>query len=172
MPAGWSSTGASAVQVGDAAALVRAEQAAAVLSCAALIGYGKQAAKGAAAYVTDRQQFGRAIASFQSPVLKLADAHIDTEAMLVTMQQAAWKFDVHADPAEVAAAVDVAKWWAAGGGHRTLHTAQHLHGGIGADISYPAHRYFLRGKQLVDTLGGAAAHAAHLGAALAARAGV
>jgi 3-oxocholest-4-en-26-oyl-CoA dehydrogenase beta subunit len=160
-------SGAAATPVGDAAALRRAEQVAAVLSCAALIGLGKQATRGAAAYVTERQQFGRTIASFQSPVLKLADAHMDTEAMLVTMQQAAWQLDAGQD---AAAAVDVAKWWAAGGGHRTIHTAQHLHGGIGADISFPAHRYFIRGKQLVDTLGGAAVHASHLGAALAGRA--
>ena len=115
--------------------------------------------------MTERQQFGRPIASFQSPVLRLADAHIDLEAMQVTIQQAAWQLDAGQD---AAIAVSVAKWWTAGGGHRTLHTAQHLHGGIGADIEFPAHRYFLRGKQLLDTLGGAAAHASRLGADLAA----
>jgi acyl-CoA dehydrogenase len=161
-------SGAASRQVAGAAGLARAEQVAALLVCAGVIGLSKRAAERAAAYITERQQFGRPIASFQSPVLKLADAHMDTEAMLVTMQQAAWLLDEGGDPERIASAVSVAKWWTENGGHRTLHTAQHLHGGLGADISYPAHRYFLRGKQLLDTLGGAAAHASRLGASIAA----
>lgn len=157
--------GAAAVPIGDADAVNRAEQIASVLACASVLGLARRAAEAAASYVTQRQQFGRSIASFQSPVLRLADAHIDLEAMQVTIQQAAWQLDAGQD---AAIAVSVAKWWTAGGGHRTLHTAQHLHGGIGADIEFPAHRYFLRGKQLLDTLGGAAAHASRLGADLAA----
>jgi acyl-CoA dehydrogenase len=163
-------SGARARQVADAAGLARAEQIASVLVCASVIGLSKRAAERAAAYITERQQFGRPIASFQSPVLKLADAHMDTEAMRVTAQQAAWLLDAGGDPGRIANAVAVAKWWTANGGHRTLHTAQHLHGGIGADISYPAHRYFLRGKQLLDVLGGAAAQASRLGASIAAEA--
>jgi acyl-CoA dehydrogenase len=156
--------GAAAVQFGGIDAVTRAEQIASVLACAAVLGLGRRAAEAAAAYVREREQFGRTIASFQSPVLRLADAHIDLEAIQVTLQQAAWQLDAGQD---AAIAVSVAKWWMAGGGHRTLHTAQHLHGGIGADVQFPAHRYFLRGKQLLDTLGGAAAHASRLGAELA-----
>lgn len=156
--------GAAAVQIGDEHAVTRAEQIASVLACASVLGLGRRAAEAAAEYVREREQFGRTIASFQSPVLRLADAHIDLEAMQVTLQQAAWQLDAGQD---AAIAVSVAKWWMAGGGHRTLHTAQHLHGGIGADVQFPAHRYFLRGKQLLDTLGGAAAHASRLGAELA-----
>jgi acyl-CoA dehydrogenase len=122
----------------------------------------------AASYITERKQFGRPIASFQAPVHRLADAYIDLEAMTVTLQQAAWQLDQGRSPADTAAAVATAKWWSATGGHRTLHTAQHLHGGLGADIEYPAHRYFLRGKQLLDTYGGAAVQARRLGAAVAA----
>ncbi len=155
---------AAGVQIGDAAAAARAEQVASVLACASVLGLGRRAVQGAASYVSERHQFGRPIASFQSPVLRLADAHIDLEAMQVTMQQAAWQLDAGQD---ASTAVSVAKWWMATGGHRTLHTAQHVHGGIGADIEFPAHRYFLRGKQLLDTLGGAAAHASRLGAELA-----
>ena len=33
-------------------------------------------------------------------------------------------------------------------GSATVHATQHLHGGIGADITYPIHRYFLWGKQI------------------------
>ena len=39
-------------------------------------------------------------------------------------------------------------------GQRAVHATQHLHGGMGADISYPIHRYFLWGKQIELLLGG------------------
>ncbi len=154
---------AAATPLGDGTAVSRGEQIASVLACASVLGPGRRAVEGAASYVSERHQFGRPIASFQAPVLRLADAHIDLEAMQVTLQQAAWQLDTGRD---ATVAVSVAKWWMANGGHRTLHTAQHVHGGIGADIEFPAHRYFLRGKQLLDTLGGAAAHASRLGAEL------
>ena len=74
----------------------------------------------------------------------------------MTMLQAAWKLDEGRD---AAADVLVAKWWASQAGQEVVHITQHLHGGMGADIDYPVHRYFLWGKQIEDTLGGASAHA-------------
>ena len=62
----------------------------------------------------------------------------------------------------------MAKVWAADGGHRVALAAQHLHGGIGVDVDYPLHRYFLWAKQLELTLGGATEHLRRLGARLAA----
>jgi acyl-CoA dehydrogenase len=44
---------------------------------------------------------------------------------------------------------------------------QHLHGGMGADITYPVHRYFLWGKQIELLTGGASALLAELGDVLA-----
>ena len=41
--------------------------------------------------------------------------------------------------------------------------AQHLHGGIGVDVDYPVHRYFLWSKALELSLGAAAPHLARLG---------
>ncbi len=74
--------------------------------------------------------------------------------MRATLWQAAWLLDeADADPAEVSAAVLVAHWWAAEGGQRVAHAVQHLHGGIGADIDYPVHRFFLWAKQIELTLG-------------------
>ena len=60
-----------------------------------------------------------------------------------------------------------AKWWAAEAGQRVVLTTQHLHGGTGADISHPAHRYFLWVLQLADSLGGAGTHLARLGSTIA-----
>jgi acyl-CoA dehydrogenase len=64
-------------------------------------------------------------------------------------------------------AVRVAKWWADSAGLAAVFAAVHLHGGLGVDVDYPLHRYFLWGKQLAVTLGGRGAGLAELGALLA-----
>ena len=118
----------------------------------------------AATYTNGRTQFDRPLASFQGAQLKAADAYIDTEGIRVTMLQAAWKVDAGRD---ASTDVLVAKWWASEAGQHAVHVTQHLHGGMGADIDYPVHRYFLWGKQIEDTLGGASVQLARLGRALA-----
>ena len=87
---------------------------------------------------------------------RAADAYIDTEAVRLTAWQAAWRLSEGRPATEEVA---VAKFWAAEGGQRVAHAAQHLHGGIGVDLDYPLHRYFLWAKQLELTLGGATAPA-------------
>jgi 3-oxocholest-4-en-26-oyl-CoA dehydrogenase beta subunit len=132
--------------------------------CAIQVGVCEAATEQAAAYTSQREQFGKPLSTFQGVQLRAADAYIDTEAIRVTTMQAAWKLDAglpaHSD-------VLVAKWWAAEAGQHAVHNTQHLHGGMGADIDYPIHRYFLWGKQIEDTLGGASATLAHLGEVLA-----
>lgn len=128
------------------------------------LGVAEEALAQAATYTSNRIQFGKPLSSFQSTAVKAADAYIDTEAIRATLWQAAWRLDRGLD---AATEVEVAKWWAAEAGQRVVHTTQHLHGGMGADIEYPIHRYFLWGKQLEDTLGGGSAHLARIGAALA-----
>jgi acyl-CoA dehydrogenase len=49
-----------------------------------------------------------------------------------------------------------------------VHATQHLHGGLGADITYPIHRYFLWGKQLELLLGGPSHQLSRLGERIAA----
>lgn len=120
-----------------------------------------------AAYLNTRHQFGRPLSTFQGTMLKAADAAIDIEAMRVTWQNAAWRFDTGREAADAAR---VAKWQASERGQRAVHTTQHLHGGMGADITYPIHRYFLWGKQIELLLGGPSAQLAHLGADIAATA--
>ncbi len=48
-----------------------------------------------------------------------------------------------------------------------VHATQHLHGGMGADITYPIHRYFLWGKQIELLLGGPSAQLSKLGSEIA-----
>jgi len=132
--------------------------------CALQVGVCEEAVRLAAEYTSQRVQFGRPLSTFQGAQLRAADGYIGTEAIRVTMFQAAWKLDVGRD---AAADVLVAKWWASQAGQEVVHITQHLHGGMGADIDYPVHRYFLWGKQIEDTLGGASAQLARLGATLA-----
>lgn len=157
--------GAPSAVVGDAGAVDRLREVATVLVCALHTGVCAEAVRQTADYLGGREQFGRPLSHFQGTVLRIADAHIDTEAVRVTALQAAWRLETGRPAAE---AVATAKWWAAEAGHRVVHATQHLHGGIGADIDYPIHRYFLWGKQLCDTLGGAGAQVTELGRLLAA----
>lgn len=115
-------------------------------------------------YIGQRQQFGRALASFQGPAMRIADAYIDTQAVGVTTWSAIWKLE-EGLPADEALAI--AKFWVADGGQRAVHAYQHLHGGMGLDTSYPIHRYFTWAKALESSLGGATAQLLRLGDALA-----
>jgi 3-oxocholest-4-en-26-oyl-CoA dehydrogenase beta subunit len=135
-----------------------------VCLCAMQVGVAEGALRMAAEYTSERQQFGRPLSTFQGVALKAADAYIDTEAMRVTLWQAAWRLTAGLDATQE---VMVAKWWASEGGQRVVHITQHLHGGMGADVDYPVHRYFLWGKQIENTLGGASAQLARLGQAIA-----
>ncbi|HZQ59637.1 MAG TPA: acyl-CoA dehydrogenase family protein [Acidimicrobiales bacterium] len=157
--------GAPADVIGGPDAVTWVTQRAFVGIAALQLGVAEEALAQAAAYTSSRFQFGKPLSSFQSTSARAADAYIDIEAMRVTMLQAAWRLDNGLDPGT---AVEVAKWWAAEAGERVVQAVQHMHGGLGADVEYPVHRYFLVGKQLADTLGGASAHLAAIGAALAA----
>ncbi|MGO9855550.1 MAG: acyl-CoA dehydrogenase family protein [Acidimicrobiales bacterium] len=132
--------------------------------CALQVGVCEAALTQTAVYLNTRHQFGRPLSTFQATMLRAADAAIDIEAMRVTAQNAAWRFDTGRDAADAAR---VAKWQAAERGQRTVHATQHLHGGLGADITFPIHRYFLWGKQIELMLGGASAQLARLGAEIA-----
>ena len=140
--------------------------------CAVQAGVLERALELTAEYVRSREQFGRPIGSFQAVAQRLADAYIDVEAVGLTMWQAAWLLAAGrpGDP-EVDAAVASAKFWAADAGHRVAHTAVHLHGGMGIDMSYPLHRYFAAAKRAEFTLGGATEQLRRLGDLLARDAG-
>jgi alkylation response protein AidB-like acyl-CoA dehydrogenase len=138
--------------------------ASAIALCALQVGVCESALRQTAAYLNGRTQFGRPLATFQGTMLRAADGAIDIEAMRVTWQNAAWRFDTGRDAADAAR---VAKWQAGERGQRTVHATQHLHGGMGADITYPIHRYFLWGKQIELLLGGPSLQLSKLGASIA-----
>lgn len=151
----------------DGADALRWSLEAACTGLAALaVGVCESALHQTAAYLNQRQQFGRPLSAFQATLLRAADAAIDIEAMRVTLWQAAWRIDTGRPASE---AVAVAKWQASERGQRVVHATQHLHGGLGADVTYPIHRYFLWGKQIELMLGGPSRQLARLGSLVARR---
>jgi alkylation response protein AidB-like acyl-CoA dehydrogenase len=129
------------------------------------VGVSSTALRLAAAYTTTREQFGRAIATFQAVGHRLADAYIDVEGIRLSTLHAIWLLDAGLPGRDEAR---IAKWWASEGGHRVAHAAQHVHGGVGVDMDYQLHRYFTWNKQVEFTLGGATQQLLALGASLAA----
>ena len=128
--------------------------------CAIQLGVSDRALRMAAEYTTGREQFGRPIGSFQAVQQRMADGFIDVEAIRWTTWHAAWLI---AERRTADRAARIAKFWAAEAGARVAATSQHVHGGIGIDITYPLHRYFLWAKQNELTLGSASQQLAHLG---------
>ena len=151
-------------QPGDGAA-AHAVRHAGVALAALQLGVAEGALRHAARHLSERDQFGVPLATFQAVQHQLADCYIDIEAIRVTLWQAV---EAQSGPsaAEAERAALVAAWWADEGGLDTVHRVQHVHGGIGVDTDYPVHRHFLWGRQLATTLGGAGSDLARLGAAL------
>ena len=132
--------------------------------CALQLGVCVAAIAQTAEYVSGRTQFGKPLSTFQAVAHQAADAFILTEPMRVTMLQAAWRL-THGLGARQE--VLIAKYWASEGGQKVVHLCQHLHGGMGSDIDYPIHRYFLWGVQLEATLGAGSVQLARLGQLIA-----
>jgi alkylation response protein AidB-like acyl-CoA dehydrogenase len=133
--------------------------------CATAIGLFDKAVRITAGYISEREQFGKPLATFQGATLRAADAYIDTRAINVVAWSAIWRLATGRDADD---ALAIAKFWVADGGQRVAHACQHLHGGLGVDIDYPIHRYFLWAKELELALGGATPQLLRLGASLAA----
>ena len=135
-----------------------------IATCALMSGVGEKALRMTAQYTCDRKQFDRQIGTFQAVGQRMADCFIDSQAMELTMLQAATHLDEGRDDAlEVA----TAKFWAAEGANHIGHAALHIHGGISIDLDYPIHRYFLWLKQYEFALGAATPQLLKIGRELA-----
>ncbi len=134
--------------------------------CATQTGVCEEALAITAHYVSEREQFGSKLGTFQAVGQRVADSYIDTEGIRLTALQAIWRLS---EGLEAQDELMTAKFWAADAGQRVVHAAQHLHGGIGVDLDYPIHRYFRWAKVLELTLGGASRSLLRLGASLAAQ---
>jgi hypothetical protein len=124
------------------------------------VGVSERALEITAGHLRERVQFGAPIGSFPAVQQRAADCWIDLAAMRWTAWRAAWRL---AEGLTAERESRVAKFWAADGGSRIANAAQHLHAGMGVDVDYPIHRYFLWSKSLELELGGAAPLLAELG---------
>ncbi|MEM8593261.1 MAG: acyl-CoA dehydrogenase family protein [Pseudomonadota bacterium] len=128
------------------------------------VGVCEEAIKRTAEYTTERKQFGAPIGALGMVAMQAADAYIDLQSMRSTYFLALYRVTEKLD---ARAEVSIAKYQAAECGHRIVHRTQHLHGGMGADVTYPIHRYFLWAKHISVMLGGAQVALTKLGTLLA-----
>jgi alkylation response protein AidB-like acyl-CoA dehydrogenase len=117
-------------------------------------------------HVKTREQFGRPLAQFQAVTMQVGDVYIAKRAVDVAMWAGVWRFAESLPDADEVLAV--AAYNACDPVPRALYTCQHLHGGIGLDVTYPLHRRFAWGKQVCHLLGGADDQLDALGALVAA----
>ena len=66
-------------------------------AAAQAVGIAQGATDYATQYAKEREQFGRAIATFQAVSQRTADTYINKEAMKLTAWQAAWRLDADTD---------------------------------------------------------------------------
>ncbi|WP_330183717.1 acyl-CoA/acyl-ACP dehydrogenase [Nocardia sp. NBC_01503] len=135
-----------------------------IASCAHQLGVLERAVEMTAAYARDRHQFGKPIGSFQAVRQRLADAHIDVDAIRLALWQAAW---LESEGHPCAPELEVAAFWSAEAGHRVAHTAVHIHASTGIYLDFPLHRHFTAAKRNEFTTGGATPHLRALGNLLA-----
>jgi len=137
----------------------------AIVALAALqLGVSAEQVRRTVEYVNERCQFDRVIGSFQAVQMTLADTHIAIEALRSSLWQLVYRLDAGLPASSQALAV---RYLACEAGHLVGHKAQHVHGGVGVDLSYPIHRYLYWSRALGSTLGGAALSLEHLGRWLA-----
>lgn len=143
-----------------AAALVWLEPRAIACVAALQLGVTEQQLKRTAEYINERKQFDRVIASFQAVQMQMADGLIAREVLRTSLWQLCYRLDQNLGAQSQALAT---KYLASEVGHRVGHMAQHLHGGMGVDLTYPMHRYLYWSRALGLALGGSAATLARLG---------
>lgn len=115
-----------------------------LLTAAALTGLAKQALEMAAAYSTERRQFGRAIGSFQGIAHPLADSLTEVEGAQLLVWRAIWATS-KGEP-DAAAAISMAYWWSTQSAARATTRALHTFGGYGVSLEYDIQLYYRRGK--------------------------
>lgn len=142
------------------AATAWTEQRAIACLAALQLGVTQEQLRRTVEYVSERQQFGRAIGSFQLVAGQMADGYIATEALRTSVWQLVYRLDTGLGAAPQAFAT---RTLANDTGHRTGHMAQHVHGGIGVDTTYPIHRFLFWSRALGTALGGTEHHLARLG---------
>lgn len=154
----------TAEQVLPEAALTWLETRAIAATAALQLGVSDEQIRRTVDYVSERRQFDRAIGSFQAVQMTMADARIAAEALRSSLYQLCYRLDQGLGCESEALAT---RYLACEAGHLIGHKTQHVHGGIGVDLTYPIHRYLYWSRDLGLALGGPAATLDRLGQWLA-----
>lgn len=136
-----------------------------VAIASAQVGVSERALEITTRFLREREQFGAPLGALPPVQHRCADCYIALDALRWVTWQAAWKLS-EGRPASRDARI--AKFWAADAGSKIATATQHLHGGMGVDLDYPIHRYFLNAKSLELALGGATPQLVRLGRDMAA----
>jgi alkylation response protein AidB-like acyl-CoA dehydrogenase len=118
------------------------------------VGVAQKALELGVAYVSDREQFGKKIGTYQAVSHPLADTYVETELARSLAYWAAWCVAVDDEQAPVAVAA--AKAQAAETAVAACERSIQVHGGIGFTWEHVLHRYYKR-AEWIDAFGGHAA---------------
>ena len=110
------------------------------------LGLAQAAYEAASSYATQREQFGRQIASFQGVAFKIADMATQIDAARLLVYRAAWLKD-RGEPYTTEAAM--AKLFASETARQVTNDAVQVHGGYGYVAEYRVERY-LRDAKLTE----------------------
>ncbi|QTI69935.1 acyl-CoA dehydrogenase family protein [Gordonia polyisoprenivorans] len=116
------------------------------------LGSARQALESAAAYATDRRQFGQPIGAFQGVKHRLADALVDIELATSAVYLAACHVEADDRP-QALASVPMAVRAATDALTRVARDAVQVHGGVGFTWEYDPHLFVKRGRVSRELLG-------------------
>ncbi len=128
------------------------------------VGIGSFAVERAVAYVSEREQFGKKIGTYQAVSHPVVDAYVAVELARSLAYWAAWC--VAEGDAEAPRAASAAKSQAAEAAVRACETSIQVHGGIGFTWEHPLHRYYKRALWLESALGYGREHRAEIATSL------
>lgn len=114
-----------------------------------------------ATHVSTREQFGKPIAAFQAVSQQVADSYVTARTLELAATSACWRLAQGRDAAEDTA---VAAYWLCEALPVAMQQCSHMHGGLGADVTYAAHLYYEQTKDLVRLVGGPSSRLDILGA--------
>ncbi len=149
-----------AVQLLPVEALAWLEQRAIAAVAAMQLGVSGEQLRRTVEYVNQREQFGRAIGTFQAVQMSMADCHIAIESLRTSLYQLCYRLDSGLPSDSEALAT---RYLCTEAAHLIGHKTQHVHGGIGVDLTYPIHRFLYWSRHLSLVLGGSAATLERLG---------
>ncbi len=160
----FDSTVAESLGTGDGAVTVAVVlDYAAVASMAYAIGAAERALELTVQHAKDREQFGRAIGSFQAVAHRCAEMRAEIDACRYLAYRAAWALEHATAPSE---AVTTAKSYANEALRRVFLHAHQVHGAMGFTTEHPLHRFTQCAKAFELSYGGTARHRDRLATAM------